>query len=59
MQRRATCQPEAAVLDRLAREYAYREILDESWAARPVSLDLGSEHPSIALHDPGGLSHGD
>ena len=46
--------PPAAVLDRLAHEYALRDELDGPWAARPLELIHDGGRTSLILEDPGG-----
>ncbi|WP_225934693.1 hypothetical protein [Cupriavidus sp. EM10] len=43
-----------ATLDRLANEYALREDLDASWAARPQTLLRERDAAVLLLEDPGG-----
>lgn len=51
------CTP--AALDRLAHEYALRDDLDATWAARPLSLLCERDTAVLLLDDPGGepLAH--
>jgi PAS domain S-box-containing protein len=46
-------QPPKAVLDRLEREYALRELLDPQWAARPVAMARDRGTTALVLEDPG------
>ncbi|SOY67484.1 putative serine/threonine kinase with signal transduction histidinekinase and gaf sensor [Cupriavidus taiwanensis] len=46
------CTP--AALDRLAHEYALRDDLDATWAARPLSLLCERDTAVLLLDDPGG-----
>jgi PAS domain S-box-containing protein len=47
-------QPAAATLDRLAREYSFKEELDNAWAVRPVELVQDRGRSILVLEDPGG-----
>ena len=42
------------ILQRLEREYAQRELLDERWAARPLRLERKRNAATLWLADPGG-----
>ncbi|MGY3119003.1 serine/threonine protein kinase [Bradyrhizobium sp. S3.14.4] len=49
----ATEHPPAAVLDRLAHEYALRDELDGTWAVRPLELIRDGGRTLLILEDPG------
>ncbi|XUJ32075.1 serine/threonine protein kinase [Bradyrhizobium japonicum] len=51
--RAATEHPPAAVLDRLAHEYALRDELDGTWAVRPLELIRDGGRTLLILEDPG------
>lgn len=51
--RAATEHPPAAVLDRLAHEYALRDELDGTWAVRPLELIRDGGRILLILEDPG------
>jgi PAS domain S-box-containing protein len=48
-------QPAPETLERLQREYAIKEKLDSSWAARPIAMARDRERPVLLLTDPGGV----
>ncbi|QND70234.1 trifunctional serine/threonine-protein kinase/ATP-binding protein/sensor histidine kinase [Tardiphaga robiniae] len=50
----ASEQPTAAVLDRLAREYSFRNELENPWAVRPLALEGEGGQIALLLEDPGG-----
>src|SRR5471030_10685 len=43
-----------SLLRRLEREFAQRDLLDERWSARPLSLGTEGDAPMLSLTDPGG-----
>jgi PAS domain S-box-containing protein len=47
-------QPTSAALDRLAREYSFKDELDSKWAARPLELVRDRGRNILLLEDPGG-----
>ncbi|UFW51988.1 MULTISPECIES: trifunctional serine/threonine-protein kinase/ATP-binding protein/sensor histidine kinase [Bradyrhizobium] len=51
--RAASEHPPAAVLDRLAHEYALRDELDRTWAVRPLDLIRDGGRTLLILEDPG------
>jgi PAS domain S-box-containing protein len=50
----ASEQSAPATLDRLAHEYALKDELDSTWAARPLELVRGRGQTILVLEDPGG-----
>ncbi len=50
----ASKQPSPATLDRLAREFAFRDELDPAWAVRPLALHQAADGAALVLADPGG-----
>jgi len=46
--------PAPATLDRLAREYSFKEKLDAAWAVRPLELVRDPGRSILVLDDPGG-----
>ena len=42
------------LLRRLEREFSQRDLLDERWSARPLSLESQGDVPTLWLSDPGG-----
>jgi predicted ATPase len=42
------------VRDRLAHEYGLRDVLDSTWAARPIELARDGAQATLVLEDPGG-----
>src|SRR5262249_35821603 len=51
----AGAPPAAAILDRLAHEYALRDDLEAGWAARPLFLLREHGRSLLVLEDPGGV----
>ena len=47
-------QPTPATLDRLAREYSFKDELDSAWAVRPLELARDRGQTILVLEDPGG-----
>jgi PAS domain S-box-containing protein len=47
-------QPTSAALDRLAREYSFRDELDSTWAVRPLELVRDCGQSILVLEDSGG-----
>jgi PAS domain S-box-containing protein len=47
-------QATPAALDRLAREYSFKDALDSKWAVRPLELVRDLDHNILVLEDPGG-----
>jgi PAS domain S-box-containing protein len=50
----ASEQPTAATLDRLAREYSFKDELDNTWAIRPLEHLRDRDQSILVLEDPGG-----
>lgn len=47
-------RPARASIDRLAHEYGLRQVLDSTWAVRPLELVRDQDRPMLVLEDPGG-----
>ncbi|WP_456656121.1 ATP-binding protein [Bradyrhizobium sp. JR3.5] len=52
----ASEQPTPASLDRIVREYSFKDELDSKWAARPLELVRDGGRTILVLEDPGGES---
>src|SRR5579864_4069833 len=52
--RPATGQPTAPILERLAHEFALRDALESTWAARPLALEGEGDQTILLLEDQGG-----
>jgi hypothetical protein len=50
----AAGQPAAATLDRLAHEYGLKDVLDGSWAARPLEFVRDRGRTMLVLEEQGG-----
>ncbi|QIG95956.1 trifunctional serine/threonine-protein kinase/ATP-binding protein/sensor histidine kinase [Bradyrhizobium sp. 6(2017)] len=50
----ATEHPTPASLDRLAHEYALRDMLDPAWAVKPLALEREGGRTTLLLNDGGG-----
>src|SRR5262245_17187595 len=52
----ASTRPSPETLKKIDHEYSLRDELDPGWAARPLTLCEGREHPTLVLEDPGGAT---
>jgi PAS domain S-box-containing protein len=50
----ASEQPTPTTLNRIAREYSFKDELDSTWAVQPLELVRDRSHTILVLKDPGG-----
>jgi PAS domain S-box-containing protein len=50
----AAKHPSPAILERLAHEYALKDVLDSAWAAQPLAMTQDRGRTVLVLADPGG-----